>query len=113
MGRTKREPLARREAVRTGPPADPTTILARLTPEERGWFIDILDRLRTVEVVLRTVEVVLEKHAVALKVFDLGEQARQICMVRGFLDGMLFGYPRPGCAHRETPIPELRKGGKK
>lgn len=106
MGRRKAEPLAQREAVRTGPPADPTTILARLTPEERGWFIDILDRLRAVEVVL-------EKHAVALKVFDLGEQARQICMVRGFLDGMLFGYPRPGCAHRGNPIPTPKKGGKR
>jgi hypothetical protein len=92
--------------VETGPPADPSTILARLTSEERGWFIDILDRLRAVEVVL-------EKHAVALKVFDLGEQARQVRMVREFLDQVIFGHPRPGCAHRETPIPEPKKGGKR
>jgi hypothetical protein len=106
MGRKKAEPLARREAVRTGPPADPATILARLTPEERGWFIDLGGRLARVELAL-------ERHAVALKVFDLGEQARQIRMVREFLDQVIFGHPRPGCAHRETPIPEPRKGGKK
>jgi hypothetical protein len=86
--------------IRTGPPAGPETILARLSPEERSWFLDLIERLLAVETGLE----------------DTGlnpEMVRQVRMVREFLDNLLLGYPKPGCAHRETPIPELRKGGKK
>jgi len=112
MARQKAAPPAQREAVRTGPQADPTTILARLTPEERGWFIDLIARLSAVEVVLDeagrpTWRADVEPNA--------GELARQVRMVRTFLDQVLFGHPRPGCAHRENPIPKptRKKGGPK
>ena len=109
MARQKAAPPAQREAVRTGPPADPETILARLTQEERGWFIDLIARLSAVEVVLDEAgwRADVEPNA--------GELARQVRMVRTFLDQVLFGHPRPGCAHRENPIPEStpKKGGPK
>ena len=87
--------MARKKGVRTGPPADPTTILARLTQEERGWFIGILGRLRAAEDEL-------DDHG-------LQWAARKVRMARVFLDQVLFGHPRPGCAHRENPIPAPKK----
>ena len=106
MARQKAAPPAQREAVRTGPPADPETILARLTPEERGWFIGIFGRLRAAEDEL-------DDHG--LQFVSIARAARQIRMARVFLDQVLFGHSRPGCAHRENPIPKptRKKGGPK
>lgn len=100
MGRTKREPQAQREAVRTGPPADPTTILTRLTPEERGWFIDVISRLVAVEIGLEDLN--REPDMIPALV-------RHVRMAREFLDQVIFGHPKPGCAHRETPVPETTR----
>jgi len=109
MARQKAAPPAQREAVRTGPPADPETILARLTPEERGWFIDLIARLAAVEVALEIMTVA------DMSKVELAALVRQVRMVRTFLDQVLFGHPRPGCAHRENPVPEVvcKKGGKR
>jgi len=97
------------KSVRTGPPAGPETIMARLSPEERSWFLDLIDRLFAVETVLEIMTVT------DVSKVELAALIRQVRMVRTFLDNTLLGYPEPGCAHRETPVPEVacKKGGKR
>ena len=115
------------KSVRTGPPAGPETIMARLSPEERSWFLDLIDRLHYVESTLEWLnlntkmvkktdeeKVTVEKATVYLP-GPMGALAIEVRMVRTFLDNTLLGYPEPGCAHRESPIPEStpKKGGRK
>ena len=118
--------MAPQKTPRTGPQADPTTILARLTPEERAWVGDLVDRLHYVESTLEWLnlntkmvkktdeeKVTVEKATVYLP-GPMGALAIEVRKVKGFLQDVLAGYPRPGCAHRENPVPEptCKKGGK-
>ena len=118
MGRRKAE-------SKSGPPADPTTILARLTPEERAWVGGLVDRLHYVESTLEWLnlntkmvkktdeeKITVEKATVYLP-GPMGALAIEVRKVNEFLREVLAGYPRPGCAHRENPIPAIKKGGKR
>lgn len=104
--------MARKKGIRTGPPAGPETILARLTPEERSWFIDLAERLHFVE---RQLNFMASLHVDGVSSVDRAKLIRcetEVRKVYTFLDDMMTGYPKPGCAHRETPVPG-EKGGKR
>jgi hypothetical protein len=103
------------KSVRTGPPAGPETIMARLSPEERSWFLDLIERLRYVE---RQLNYMASLHVEGVSSVDRGKLIlceTEVRKVYTFLDNTLLGYPEPGCAHRETPVPEVacKKGGKR
>jgi hypothetical protein len=97
--------------IRTGPPAGLETILSRLSPEERSWFLDLIERLQYVE---RQLNFMASLHVEGVSSVDRGKLVlceTEVRKVYTFLDNVLLGYPKPGCAHRETPVP--KKGGRK
>jgi hypothetical protein len=67
--------MARNKGILTGPPADPTTILRRLTPEERGWFLDLSERLRKVHLDIESIRVASKDRVVSVQCVQLGNCA--------------------------------------
>ena len=79
-------------------------LLSRLTPEEKGWFLDLVYRLKVVEGDMGR-SFYAQKPP---RPEDLVAWATEVRKVWGFLDQVLYDYPKPGCAHRETPLPKRR-----
>lgn len=94
--------MARKKRIEAGPPAAPETILARLTPEERAWFEELRLRLALAEVDMNEA---MSGSPMSMELrHDINGWKTEVGKCREFLSDILAGYPKPGLAHRTTPI---------